>query len=329
LHTDKKHSELPFHSYPIDYPRYPSRSQVLDYLESYAKKFQLEIRFRQTVVSTEYRNDRWEVKTQDTQYEASDLVIATGYNCDPILPTWRGQGLFRGTIIHSSQYKDGEPFRGQNVLVVGFGNSGGEIAIDLWEHGAKPGVAVRGAVNVIPRELMGIPILAISLVQDKMPPALADMINAPILGAAIGDLTKYGLRKLPYGPATQIRKDGHIPLIDVGTIRLIKEGHLRVYAGIEEFTENGIVFSDGKQDEFDAVILATGYRPRVNAFLNVELDLCDPDGTPRSSGGATSLPGLYFCGYYISPTGMLREIGIEAKKICSLIAARQIKAKSV
>src|SRR6266487_2933913 len=312
LHTDKRNSELPFVSYPKDYPRYLSRAQVVEYLDSYAEKLQLNIRFNQQVISTSCQNGEWEVQTQDTLYQASNLVIATGYNREPSLPSWQGQNLFPGTILHSSQYKNGEPFRGQRVLVVGFGNSGGEIAIDLWEHGAQPSIAVRSAVNVIPRELFGIPILSIGIIENKIPSKLADAINAPILSAVVGDITKYGLRKLPYGPVTQIRNDVHIPLIDVGTIRLIKDGHLVVYAGIKEFTREGVIFTDGKQAEFDAVILATGYRPRVDTFLKVNSNIFDQDGTPLSSGRETSIPGLYFCGYYVAPTGMFREISMEA-----------------
>ena len=151
---------------------------------------------------------------------------------------------------------------------------------------------------------------------------MADAMNAPILRAVIGDITKLGLRKLPYGPATQIQNDKHIPLIDVGTIKLIKQGHVTIYQGVEGFTENGVNFTDGKEAKFDAVILATGYRPRVNSFLN-EANVYDEDGTPLSTGCEASAPGLYFCGYYISPTGMLREIAIEAKKISTEIARKR------
>jgi len=323
LHTDKKNSELPFVSYPKDYPRYPSRAQVVEYLDSYAEKLQLNIKFNQQVVSASCQNGEWEVQTQDTVYQASNLVIATGYNREPSLPNWSGQNLFQGAILHSSQYKNGEPFKGQKVLVVGFGNSGGEIAIDLWEHGAQPSIAVRSAVNVIPRNLFGIPILSIGILQNKMPSKLADAINAPILRAVIGDIKKYGLRKLPYGPVTQIRNDVHIPLIDVGTIQLIKDGHLTVYAGIKEFMREGVIFMDGKQAGFDAVILATGYRPRVDTFLKVDSNIFDQDGTPLSSGRETSISGLYFCGYYVAPTGMFREIAIEARRITASIASKK------
>ncbi len=323
LHTDKRNSGLPFLPFPKEYPKYPSRSQVIAYLESYAQQFQLDIKFHQQVTSAHYEDALWEVPTQNNLYHSKNLVVATGYTREPFLPTWPGQGSFKGVLMHSSQYKNGEPFRGKKVLVVGFGNSGGEIAIDLWEQGAQVGLSVRGAVNVIPRDLLGIPILSIGILQSKLPASVADAINAPILRLTIGDITRYGLRKLPYGPITQIRRDARIPLIDVGTLKLIKSGEITVYEGIKEFTEDGVIFTDEKQAQFDAVILATGYRPQVNEILNgISAAVYDENGKPFSSGCETGLPGLYFCGYYVAPTGMFREIGIEARQISASIAGK-------
>ena len=136
----------------------------------------------------------------------------------------------------------------------------------------------------------------------------------------MGDLTRYGLRKLPQGPISQIQGSARIPLIDVGTIELIKRGEVKVRPGIERFTENAVLFTDGEQEEFDTVILATGYRPRVNAFLEEALSAHDEGGTPLFSGPESPIPGLYFCGFHVSPTGMLREIAIEARKISAAIA---------
>jgi cation diffusion facilitator CzcD-associated flavoprotein CzcO len=202
---------------------------------------------------------------------------------------------------------------------VGFGNSGGEIAIDLCEHGAQVGLAVRSPVNVIPRDLLGIPILSIGIAMGILPPRLADALSAPMIRLAMGDLTRYGLRKLPYGPITQITEQGRIPLLDIGTIKLIKQGKIVVHPGIERFTAVGVLFVDGTQANFDAVVLATGYRPQVAEFLQTA-NVLNEEGTPQSSGVQSSETGLYFCGFYISPTGMLREIGLEAVEISQEIA---------
>ncbi len=155
LHTPKSLSALPYLSFPKDYPRYPSRLQVIDYLEEYAGHFALAPKFGQRVVAARPSAGGWEVQTQDARLEAANLVVATGLACAPYLPQWPGQADFQGSCLHSSAYRNGEPFRQRRVLVVGFGNSGGEIALDLWEHGAQTSMAVRSPVNVVPREVLG------------------------------------------------------------------------------------------------------------------------------------------------------------------------------
>jgi len=319
LHTDRGHSALPFIPFPPGTPRYPSRQQVVDYLENYATRTALDIRFDQEVTSARRASGRWTVSTADAEYTSSYLVVAAGYIREPVRPTWPGMDDFAGTVMHSSEYRNGTEFADKRALVVGFGNSGGEIAIDLCESGAKTTMSVRSAVNVIPRELFGIPILTIGIAQRRTPAKVSDTLNAPILRAVIGDITRYGLRKLPYGPATQTRVHHSIPLIDIGTIELIKRGAIAVRPGIESFTEGGVRFTDGTEEPFDVVVLGTGYRPRVSTFLDAPAAF-DAQGTPTISGHEAGVPGLYFCGYYISPTGMLREIGIEARQISESIA---------
>ncbi|MDX1378598.1 MAG: NAD(P)/FAD-dependent oxidoreductase [Anaerolineales bacterium] len=319
LHTDKKNSQLPFVPMPKEYPRYPSRDQVAAYLEEYARQFNLDILFNQRVTSAKRINGHWQVRTESALHFALNLVVACGYSRRPLMPEWEGMDSFPGKTIHSLEYTNGAEFKGQNVLVIGFGNSGGEIAIDLHEHGAFSNIAVRSAVNVIPKEIFGIPFLNFAIPQNSLPAWLADAINAPIVRLLIGDITKFGLKKLPYGPVAQARRDGQIPLIDIGTMKLIREGHVKVYPGLKSFSGNRIKFDDGQEAEFDALILATGFRPRVNDFLENASSAFDEEGTPTSTGKESPIPGLYFCGYYISPTGMLREISIEAKRIGALI----------
>ena len=128
------------------------------------------------------------------------------------------------------------------------------------------------------------------------------------------------MRKDPGGPFTQIRRRARIPLIDVGTIDLIREGHIEVRPGVEQFAGREVVFTDGTRQRYDAVVLATGYRPAVDAFLEQASLVTDEHGNPRRSGREAAVPGLYFCGFHVSPVGMLREIAMEAKQIARDIA---------
>ena len=126
------------------------------------------------------------------------------------------------------------------------------------------------------------------------------------------------------GPNTPaIINGGHtvtidVPMIDVGVIRQIKNGNVHIVPGINCFHGKTVEFVDGTSQPFDSVVFGTGYTPSVNDFLNVPLT-SNTEGVPVDSG-CEIIPGLYFCGFYISPRGMLHEIGIEAKKIAASIA---------
>jgi cation diffusion facilitator CzcD-associated flavoprotein CzcO len=323
LHTPKAFSGLPYFPIPRHYPRYPSRLQMIDYLEVYAAQFDIRPHFGQNVVAVRQIEGLWCTETEDGLYLSPSLVIATGLNSRPYQPSWPGQEQFGGPIVHSSAYRNGKPYRDKRMLVVGFGNSGGEIAIDLVEHGARSvALSVRGPVNVISRDLFGVPILAFAIVQRKLPPRLADAITMPLMRLQFGALQRYGLNQATDGPMAQIDGRGRIPLIDIGTMRLIREGKVEVRPGIRAFSEHGVVFVKGREEEFDGVILATGYRPAINTFLAEVSSIVDKHGVPRSGGAESDVAAFYFCGFTTSPTGMLREIGIEARRIARAISAR-------
>lgn len=319
LHTEKAYSSLPYVELPDSYPRYPSRRQVVDYLEAYARHFGIVPRFGQRVVQARRAAAGWEVQTEDHRWRARALVVAGGWNRVPLRPTWPGIDRYQGALLHSADYRNGGPLRGQRVLVVGLGNSGGEIAIDLWEHGAKPTLAVRSPVNVIPREVLGMSFISVAIQQRWMPARLADALNAPVTRLVVGDLRRWGLQRPAQGPVAQVRESGRIPFIDIGTIGLIKKGEVAVRPGIERFTPGGVVFTDGRAEDFNAVVLATGYRPGLQ-WLQTERPVLDEQGAPLASGRPCAEPGLYFCGYYISPTGMLREIAQEARQLAGELA---------
>jgi len=321
LHTPKSASALPGLPMPAKWPRYPTRDQVVQYLEVYRAHHRLQPQFGQRVTRLEAVDGAWQATTKDRQWSARTVVVATGANSRPVRPAWPGFDDFSGTVLHSSEYRNGDPWKGRPVLVVGFGNSACEQAIDLVERGARPHLSVRSAVNVIPRDVFGaVPVLQLGIAMQHLPPAVADALAWPMIRATIGDIRTVGLRKLPYGPNAQIARDRHIPLLDIGTMRLIRAGRIPVHPGIARFTSDGVEFTDGSDLAVDAVVLATGFRPALEEFLVPWRLVCDDEGIPAVSGSRTALPGLFFCGQFVSPAGMLREIGREAGRIATIVA---------
>ena len=323
LHTNKRISGLPFKKFDPASPRYPSRQEVVDYLDDYRRDLSI-----RPVFNTEARSIRrdghwWIAGTTGESFQSKYVVIATGAFGKPRQVVFRGMETFPGKIIHSSEYKTGKEFTGQKVLVVGFGNSACVIATDLFEQGARPSLAVRSPVNVVPRDVFGIPILELSLLMSRIPPRLADKINAPLLRLVVGDITRLGLKKMSYGPFEQIRHDGTVPLLDIGTLKHIRTGHISVRSGIDYIEIDTVHFADAKSESFDAIVAAIGYDRNYSAIIHVDdsriADLRLPAGKQKYFGK----DGLYFCGFWIAPTGQIREIGLDAQKIAKDIAMKE------
>ncbi|MFI5152901.1 MAG: flavin-containing monooxygenase [Chitinophagales bacterium] len=323
LHTSKNCSNLPFKKFGRMIPRYPSRQQVLDYLEEYRAAFNIHPIFNAEAVSVRKESDQWITETNKERIQSKYLVMATGPFSKPRPIEFKGIESFPGKIFHSYQYKTGRDFKGQNVLLVGFGNSACEIAIDLHEQGAFPSMAVRSPVNVVPLDVLGIPVLELSLLMKRLPPRLADRISAPIMNSMIGDLEKLGLRKMPYGPLESIERDARVPVLDIGTIRLIREGHIRIFGNIDHIDSQTIHFVDGQAKHFDAIVAAIGYYRDYAEFLHVDKSRFEDLLLPVKKQRFFGKDGLYFCGYWISPTGQIREIALDAQKIAMDIAKEE------
>jgi cation diffusion facilitator CzcD-associated flavoprotein CzcO len=314
LHTDRNHSGLPGLPMPRGYPTYPSRAQVVDYLDNYAGQFDIRPVFNAEVSRVVRDGIRWRVDANGEAVSAPIVIVATGIAHAPYRPSWPGMDIFNGDILHSSDYRNPAAFAGKRALVVGFGNSGGEIALDLAEADVDVTLAVRSPVQVIPRDLLGVPILSWVILYRHFPARLVDAVNAPALRLAVGNFEKLGLRRAAKGPRRMVEEDGHVPLIDVGTLAKIRDGSIAVRGGIERMTADGVMFADGKRETFDAVILATGFRPDLRRLIGDHDGLFDRHGMPRVTGKPAA-SGLYFCGQITVPTGQLREIGIEAQQI--------------
>ena len=321
LHTVKQLSSLPYFPFPADYPRYVPRNPMIAYLDRYATNFDLKPRFGQTVRSVRRDRNDWFIEATQSSISASYVVVASGLNAEPVMPSFSGLQKFGGKIIHSAAYINAKPFFGQSVLVVGMGNSGAEIALDLSEGGARTTIAVRNGVHIVPRELFGIPIQIVAIMATKVLPAGAnDTLFPRILDWAVGDLSQHGIRRPNEGILQRVASAGRIPVIDVGTVRKISEGAIKVEAGISAITTDGASFSGGNSRKFDAVIFATGYRPNYRGFLR-DGDVSNPDD--HRSAGQSSNSTIYFVGFNNSVAGLLRQISREAVEVAGDIIRRR------
>jgi cation diffusion facilitator CzcD-associated flavoprotein CzcO len=247
-------------------------------------------------------------------------VIASGYNAEPVLPSFPGMDRFAGKLIHSSNYVDAEPFAGQSVLVIGMGNTGAEIALDLADGGARPTISMRDGVHIVPRDLFGVPIQIVGMLANMFPGRLSDTVFPPILDVALGHPSRYGISRPAQGLLQRVAA-GRIPVIDVGTMRKIAERAIATAPGISAITRDGATFQDGSMGTFDAIILATGYRPNYGSFLAA-------DAAEPSNGGAHKTnSSIYFVGMRNVVTGLLREIGREATAVAADISRRCGAAK--
>jgi len=321
LHTHRMHSGLPGKPMPRDYPKYPSRLQVVDYLDDYARSNAIDIRCGTRVTSIR-KDGTWRVETDNGAFEAETVIVATGYAHEPVRPDWTGRESFSGQLMHSSEFHNAKDLGAARVLVVGFGNSAGEIALECAEAGLFTGLSVRGPVNVIPRELLGIPILTVAIFQQYLPRRLVEAVNAPILRLRFGDISKYGLKKAKYGAMTSVVDHGQVPLIDIGTMARIRSGDIKVFGGISHLDGQSVHFDDGRSETFDAIVYATGYRPALEHLLPDCEARFGPNGIPPRDNLHPGGDGLYFCGFNVVPTGHLRQIGIESSKIAGMIAGR-------
>lgn len=307
LHTVKQLSSLPYLPFPTRYPRYVPRHLVIEYLEIYTETFELKPRFGEAVSAIRRTGSGWTVESTSSAIEASHVVIASGFNAEPVMPDVPGLATFKGRVLHSADYANAQPFAGLSVLVVGMGNTGAEIALDLCENNARATISLRDGVHIAPRDLFGIPIqIAATLATKVLPISVNDAIFPFVLDLALGYPARYGLKRPKEGILRQIARSSKIPVLDVGTVRKVAEGAIKIAPGVSAVTENGVLFEGGRAGDFDAIIFATGYRPNYRDFLD--------------AGGSSD--GLHFVGFKNPVTGLLREIAHEARRVTDLIAAR-------
>jgi cation diffusion facilitator CzcD-associated flavoprotein CzcO len=265
----------------------------------------------------------WVVRTSEGDFPAEHVIVAAGYEHTPFVPDWPGRERFSGSLVHAAEYRNPEPYRDRDVVVVGPGCSGMEIAYDLAEGGArKVRLAVRTPPNILVRSPMG-PGIALALLRVR--PQRADRVVNFVRSKEVGDLTEYGLPVPEEGTFTRLRRLGVAPaIVDKVVIEAIREGRIEIVASIESLDETGADLVDGTRIEPDAVIAATGYRSGLEPMVG-HLDVLDADGAPRAVAAEAAAPGLRFVGYVHLPA-QLRYGGREGKRAAKAIA-RELRTR--
>jgi cation diffusion facilitator CzcD-associated flavoprotein CzcO len=310
LHTVKQHSHLPHMPFPSTYPRYVPRRMLVDYFSRYAETLQIRPRFGVRITSVVREGEVWRAESSEGDvFRSPNIVIATGINRVPHRPSLPGEEDFEGWITHSRDYRNPERFLGHRVLVVGMGNTGAEIALDLCEHGVATTISVRGPVNIVPRDVLGRPTQLTAMLTARLPERLGDRLGMLMRNLTVGDLSAVGIETPRLPPAAQLRVHGRTPVMDIGTVKRIKSGEIRVKGAVARLTTDAVVFSDGSEERFDDIILATGYRPVLEEILPDHEGLLDANGVPHRVVAGVPHRGLFFIGFdNYQPGGILGTI---------------------
>ncbi|XP_027352705.1 probable indole-3-pyruvate monooxygenase YUCCA10 [Abrus precatorius] len=288
LHLRKQFCELPHKPFPPSFPSYVPKKQFLQYLDEYVSHFGITPLYRRTVEYAEYDEgcEKWRVKAingetdEVEEYFGRFLVVATGETTDPFVPQVKGLSSFPGRVLHSTGFSSGKEFKDEHVLVVGSGNSGMEIALDLVNHGAKTSIVVRSPVHFLSREMVSLGLFLLKYLSLRSVDSLMVMLSRMVYG----DVTKYGVARPKEGPFYMKVKYGKYPVIDVGTYRKIKSRELKVLpAEVESVRGKDVLFKNGELHSFDSIVFCTGFKRSTNKWLKGDDYLLNDDGLPKPS----------------------------------------------
>ncbi|MEW2448620.1 NAD(P)/FAD-dependent oxidoreductase [Streptomyces parvulus] len=331
LHTTRRLSALPGLAMPRRFGRWVSRDDVVRYLEKYVEYHQLEIVTGVEVFRVERASGGgWLLPASGgRELTGSAVVVATGYNHTPRVPDWPGRAAYTGEFRHAAAYRDAAPYAGRDVLVVGVGNTGAEIAVDLVEGGAsRVRLSVRTVPHIVRRSTAGWPAQYNGVLIRRLPAGLVDRMARPLARISVPDLSAQGLPRPDTGLLTRAA-EGAVPVQDVGLIDAVRTGRVEVVAAVDGFEDGKVLLTDGTRLAPDAVIAATGYLRGLEGLVG-HLDVLDDRGRPVVRGGSApaGAPGLYFTGFTNPISGMLRELSLDAGRIAGAVAKHEGTAVS-
>jgi cation diffusion facilitator CzcD-associated flavoprotein CzcO len=264
---------------PEDWPAYPNHSQVLDYLRAYARHFDLypHIRFNTGLRALTRQGTGWHAAFSDgSSADYAGVIIANGHLSDPLIPATAG--AFDGPVMHAKDYKTADIFEGKRVLVVGMGNTGCDIVVDAVHRAKQVLWSVRGGNHFVPKFLAGKPADEGNHKPRRfiIPKWLRARLHEPVLRFVVGPPERFGLPK----PAHRLYD--RTPIVNSLVLQHLGQGDVKLRPPIRAFNGRSVAFADGRSDDVDLVLLATGYRITFPFLDDLSpLDWQDATGAPK------------------------------------------------
>lgn len=322
--SSKYLSEFEDYIMPPGYPDYPSHAQMLHYFNVYADNFQVRPHIQLNTCVLEAKptpNGGWQLRYRNEEgvHEAffDYLLVANGHHWDPYVPTYPGE--FQGDILHSHQYKKAAFLKGKRVLVVGGGNSACDIAVEAARVSAKTCISMRRGQHIFPKFILGKATdIAFSKI-DWLPFRCKQMITGVVMRFLQGHYGKYHLKK-PKDRALTTH-----PTINSELFYFIRHGKIHPRVGIDHFDGHTVYFSDGRKDDFDVIIYASGYRTTFPFFSRELIDYSESTSIPLYLKMMhPELQSLYFIGLF-QPQGCIWPLADYQAKIAAKIIAGSLK----
>jgi len=254
--SSKTVSNLPGFDMPEEYPDYPNHQQILAYVRSFARAYDLypNITFETSIERAEPEDGakHWLVTFSNGETRRyRGLFLCSGNTWDPNIPDYPGE--FTGTSMHSVRYRKPQEFSGKRVLVVGGGNSGCDIACDAAVYADQAFISLRRGYHFIPKYFFGIP-SDVFANKVALPRALERRVFELLLRMAVGDLTHYGLPKPDHAVMAS-----H-PIMNTQLLHYLGHGDVAYRPDVERFEGKWVFFKDGSSEEIDLIVFATGYK---------------------------------------------------------------------
>lgn len=279
-HLISSKSMTEFREFPMkpSVPPYPNHRQMRDYFRDFARHFRLydDYEFNTRVLDVEREDDgRWRLTTEtggESRSRVFDgVLIANGTLHHPNMPALPGR--FSGRLMHAAEYRAPEDLRGQRVLIVGCGNSGADIAVDAVHHAISVDMSLRRGYYFLPKFIMGRPTDTLGG-KLRLPRRLKQWLDSKLIGLIMGKPSDYGL------PDPDYRMYESHPVINSLVLHHLGHGDIQARRDIALIEGNRVMFADGEQEEYDTILLATGYKlhyPFIRRdYLNWPEDIAAP-----------------------------------------------------